>query len=169
MPLMDDFSSASGDISVLEYGRHKPRRTNQRWWQLTALERALLLGLAGLVCFILMPRLLQRSRCCSCSKTSRAEAAVKSNGAISFAIKNFKFDHARYPKQLNELTNPPPTRGSNDEIFPYLDVDPRTGLLDPWGNTYQYLYPAQRSKEDFDLWSCGPNGSCGDSDDICNW
>ena len=166
--LMDDFSSANGDIPVLAYADDASRKSSKRWWHITDLEAALLLGLAGLASLIVMPRLLQRSRCCCYSKTKLAEAAVKPLGAISTALKNFKFDHGHYPSQLNELLRPPPLDGVEGEPQPYLDVSP-SWLKDPWGNHYQYLCPAQRSKEDFDLWSCGPNGICGDADDICNW
>lgn len=50
---------------------------------------------------------------------------------------------------------------------PYIkDSD---GLLDPWGNPYQYRYPGVKNKNGYDIWSMGPKGQSGDDDDIGNW
>ena len=40
--------------------------------------------------------------------------------------------------------------------------------IDPWGNAYQYRYPAQKSKEKYDIWSQGEDPGVAD-DDIGNW
>jgi general secretion pathway protein G len=40
---------------------------------------------------------------------------------------------------------------------------------DPWGHDYKYAYPGTHNKDSYDLWSMGPNGIDGDSDDIGNW
>ena len=47
-------------------------------------------------------------------------------------------------------------------------------MTDPWGNPYQYRYPATKSKKKYDLWSNGENGieDSGEGegvDDIGNW
>ena len=39
---------------------------------------------------------------------------------------------------------------------------------DPWGNEYIYRCPGQHSN-DYDLFSCGPDGQPGNEDDITNW
>ena len=41
--------------------------------------------------------------------------------------------------------------------------------IDPWGNPYQYAYPATRSPSatrNFEIWSFGPDGIDGNDDDI---
>lgn len=43
------------------------------------------------------------------------------------------------------------------------------GLLDPWGNPYQYRYPGVHNRNSYDVWSMGPGGQSGDDDDIGNW
>jgi len=40
--------------------------------------------------------------------------------------------------------------------------------LDPWGNPYKYVAPAQRSKDAFDIYSFGPDG-VESADDIGNY
>ena len=43
-------------------------------------------------------------------------------------------------------------------------------MLDPWGNPYQYRFPAVNSKKDkYDIWSIGEDGENGTDDDIGNW
>jgi len=46
---------------------------------------------------------------------------------------------------------------------PYVKKIPE----DPWGNPYNYQYPAQRSSGAYDLWSWGPDGEESE-DDITN-
>ena len=41
-------------------------------------------------------------------------------------------------------------------------------ILDPWGNEYQYRFPAQKSNKRYDLWSLGEDG-VESEDDIGNW
>jgi general secretion pathway protein G len=46
----------------------------------------------------------------------------------------------------------------------YLDEP----MLDPWGNEYQYAFPAQKSSKKYDLYSLGEDGVESD-DDVGNW
>ncbi len=48
-------------------------------------------------------------------------------------------------------------------------VKDREGLLDPWGNPYQYRYPGTHNRNSYDVWSMGPSGQSGNEDDIGNW
>ena len=50
---------------------------------------------------------------------------------------------------------------------PYIKT--KDDLVDPWGNPYQYRYPGSHNKNSYDIWSMGPGGQSGDSDDIGNW
>ena len=43
------------------------------------------------------------------------------------------------------------------------------GLLDPWGNRYQYRNPGSRSGESYDVFSMGADGRAETEDDIGNW
>lgn len=43
------------------------------------------------------------------------------------------------------------------------------GLLDPWGNPYQYRNPGKRSQEAYDIFSMGADGRAESEDDIGNW
>lgn len=40
---------------------------------------------------------------------------------------------------------------------------------DPWGHPYHYVCPGVHNKDGYDLWSTGPDGVDGSSDNITNW
>lgn len=42
------------------------------------------------------------------------------------------------------------------------------GIVDPWGNRYQYVYPGKKNPESFDLISAGPDRKLGTADDLTN-
>lgn len=44
-----------------------------------------------------------------------------------------------------------------------------SNLVDPWGNPFRYRHPGARNPNSFDLWSFGPDGENGTSDDIIGW
>ncbi len=46
-----------------------------------------------------------------------------------------------------------------------LEEEPK----DPWGQSYKYRYPAQKSKKPYDLFTAGKDGIEGNEDDIGNW
>jgi general secretion pathway protein G len=50
---------------------------------------------------------------------------------------------------------------------PYADG--KYPILDPWGEPYQYRYPGVHNKNDYDLWSKGPDKADGTDDDVGNW
>ncbi len=60
----------------------------------------------------------------------------------------------------SDLQNPTKWKG------PYFQEIP----MDPWGNPYQYeCFTDENQREDYRIWSCGPNGASGDEDDITSW
>ena len=80
---------------------------------------------------------------------------------------SYKLAIGKYPSTeegLNALLNAPESAGDRWK-GPYV----RSLPLDPWGNPYQYRYPAQKSKDGYDVWSMGPDGQNETEDDIGNW
>lgn len=41
--------------------------------------------------------------------------------------------------------------------------------LDPWQHAYHYAYPGVHNPKGYDVWSDGPDGLTGTTDDIGNW
>jgi general secretion pathway protein G len=90
---------------------------------------------------------------------------------LTDAIESYRLAVGRFPtteQGLNALLNPPsdlpnPAKWSG----PYLkDTAPTE---DPWGNPYQYVCPGTRTRDGFDIWSLGPDGTDNTEDDIGNW
>ena len=52
---------------------------------------------------------------------------------------------------------------------PYLDTGTGTLPVDPWRHVYQYKYPGSHNPAAYDIYSLGPDGIDGNSDNIGNW
>jgi general secretion pathway protein G len=83
----------------------------------------------------------------------------------------YKMDVGDYPSTqegLQALLTAPPGKAG---VWRRKYIDSNTGKppLDPWGREYQYAYPGVKNKDDYDLWSMGPDGQSGTADDIGNW
>lgn len=101
-------------------------------------------------------------------KTARANIS-----ALSQALDRYSLQMFNYPTQqqgLAALVEAP--QGLADPT-----AYPRGGFirslpLDPWGNPYQYVIPAERSRQAFDIFSYGADGQPGgeaENADIGNW
>ena len=96
------------------------------------------------------------------AKIRTAKSYVSST--IKTPIHTYSLDVGKPPSKLKDLVvNPgvgPRWKG------PYVDIE---NFEDPWGNDYQYRIPPENSIGSFDVWSNGPDGNSGTSDDIGNW
>jgi len=126
----------------------------------TLIELMLVVIIIGVLAAMVMPRLVGRSEQ---ARTAAARADIGAN--IALALDMFEMDNGRYPTSGEGLAalraNPASLPAWNG---PYLKKDPK----DPWGKPYVYRSPGTHNK-DYDLFSAGPNGIDGDSDDIGNW
>lgn len=143
--------------------RNRRRRTRQRGF--TLLEILLVVGLLALLASIAIPALTAQAER---AKVNMVKAVILSNGTLSQAIKQFRFDIGQYPEELMDLVEKPGDAEMEDKwTTPYLeDV---SGLKDPWSRDFEYTAPGTHNEDGFDLWSLGPNGVDGDDDDITNW
>ena len=102
-------------------------------------------------------------------RATRAKADVMT---YANAIEDFNRRFGRYPtaqEGLESLKTPP----SGVDAASY----PAGGFIrkienDPWGNPYQYRFPAQQNAYGFDVFSLGSDGQEGgegDAADIGNW
>ena len=101
---------------------------------------------------------------------AKMDAALLGIKALETPLELYANDVGNYPETndgLEALVYLP--TGLTDETKwngPYLK---RSVPLDPWGNPYQYEWPA-RNQEDFpDIWSFGPDGRDQSGDEIANW
>jgi len=100
-------------------------------------------------------------------------------GALEISCDMFEADLGKYPTTdggsgcsnlYNELVN---DTGDTSWYGPYIELDDDAvsggEILDPWENPYNYKKPGTENTTFFDLWSEGPDGSDGTSDDVINW
>jgi len=97
------------------------------------------------------------------------EDRVKSDiQTISTALDAYSYSAGRYPtseQSINALMDKPTTAPIPDRWHRSLNELP----TDPWKQPYKYVYPAQKSKNPYDIYSIGKDGKEGTEDDIGNW
>jgi general secretion pathway protein G len=110
----------------------------------TLVEMLLAVGLVGILTAVAYPSYVNHM------KKARVQAAINDMRLIEAGMERYFSDHYAYPATLDEV---------------------RTGLLDPWGNPYQYLRMSDAKvgdvrkdrslhplNTDYDLYSMGADG-----------
>ena len=100
-------------------------------------------------------------------RAANVQAARTQVGLIETAVQTYESSVNSYPPNLQALlTQPQDIPDPSKWAGPYLyhAIPP-----DPWGNSYQYAVPGSHNPNSFDVWSFGPDGANGTSDDIGNW
>ncbi len=128
---------------------------------------AILVLLAGLVA----PRIL------GSKKKANIQTVTTQIGGFKSALERYAMDMDTFPtteQGLESLIKEPETEGDATESAksrwdgPYLNSDELPE--DPWGNDYQYEFPATHGKgESPEIWSLGPDGEDDTEDDIVSW
>ena len=104
------------------------------------------------------------------AQTKTAEANI---AALSQGLERYSLQLYTYPTEqqgLQALVEPPDDLADNA-------LYPRGGFIqklptDPWGRPYQYVFPAERSRAAYDVFSLGADGESGGEEenaDIGNW
>ena len=128
----------------------------------TLMEVLLAIAMISLLAFIVV---INVDKTMTSSQEKITESFV--NNSLATPLMSYKLAIGKYPSTeegLNALLNAPESAGDRWK-GPYV----RSLPLDPWGNPYQYRYPAQKSKDGYDVWSMGPDGQNETEDDIGNW
>ena len=128
----------------------------------TLMEVLLAIAMISLLAFIVV---INVDKTMTSSQEKITESFV--NNSLATPLMSYKLAIGKYPSTeegLNALLNAPESAGDRWK-GPYV----RSLPLDPWGNPYQYRYPAQKSKDGYDVWSMGPDGQNEAEDDIGNW
>ena len=127
----------------------------------TLVELLLVLVILAVLAAVVVPKFTKRS------EQARIAAATTDIANISTAIDVFETDTGRYPSSdegLKALMEAP--GNAKDWKGPYLK---RPVVNDPWGNPYVYRAPGTHNGSGYDLYSFGPDGQEGGTDDIDNW
>jgi general secretion pathway protein G len=101
-------------------------------------------------------RLFGRSHC------TITGAALAQISMTKQSLQNFEVDFDRFPttrEGLYALTAQPPGVAN---WHPFMD----NYAIDPWGHPLMYKCPGTADPSSYDLYSCGPDGIDGTSDDL---
>lgn len=126
----------------------------------TLIELMVVVVILGILAAVVVPKVMDRP------EQARISAASNNIRAIKSALDMYKLDNHDYPTsdQGLEALVEKPARGPQAPAWSgYMDNIP----LDPWGRPYLYLYPGKHAA--VDIFSAGPNGRSGDTDDIVSW
>jgi len=88
--------------------------------------------------------------------------------AIGLALQSYESRALRKPtteQGIKALVEKPTIEPIPENYRAFMKDMPK----DPWGQEYKYRIPAQKSKDDYDVWSVGPDGKDGTEDDLGNW
>ncbi|MCZ6563951.1 MAG: type II secretion system major pseudopilin GspG [Deltaproteobacteria bacterium] len=128
----------------------------------TLVELMLVVIIIGILVAMVAPRLTGKSQ-----QARIAASQADINAHLSTALDLFELGVGRFPttqEGLAALRTAP--SGANGWKGPYLKRDVPN---DPWGRKYAYRSPGQHNREDYDLFSYGPDGVEGGDDDVTNW
>ena len=138
------------------------RGTGQRGRRaFTLIELLLVLVILAVLAVLVVPKFTGRG------KEAKITAAKTDISNIKTGLKMFEMRCDRFPttaEGLQALLQAPGNLPAWDG--PYLDQT--TMPVDPWQKEYLYRCPGTHNN-DFDLYSCGPDGLDGTEDDITNW
>ncbi len=131
----------------------------------TLVEMLVVLAILVLLVSMVVPRII------GSQKKADINAAKTQIGMYKAALERYFLDCKKYPASeqgLDALVSKPSDLADNASWEgPYVNGE--IGK-DPWGHEYQYKYPPEKGSGDTpDIWSSGPDGEDGTSDDICSW
>lgn len=142
-----------------------PRRRGRASRAFTLIEILVALAILGLLVGLAVSNL---GKIFGGAQTSTVRLFV--TDSMKTALTTYRIQLGDYPttqQGLEALLTAP--QGTEDRWHgPYIEGGEKS-LIDPWGHPYKYLYPGVHNKDGYDLWSVGPDGVDGTSDDIGNW
>ena len=89
--------------------------------------------------------------------------------SMKLPLTSYKIHMGDYPSTGEGLAALVTAPGNRADRWHGPYVDPAKIPIDHWGEPLQYLYPGQKNKSGYDLWSKGPDKQSGTADDIGNW
>ena len=139
--------------------RSKNRKAKQRGFTLVELMAVILIiGLiAGTATIAVSKRI----------KKARIQSTITQISQFGQSIATFHMDCGFYPSSLDDLIREP-TGGKKCRGYSPI-LNKKEIPQDPWKNDYNYQSPGIHAAESYDIWSNGPDGEEGTSDDITSW
>ena len=151
--------------------RKHDRRRRQSEAGFTLVEVLIVLAILAMLAGMILPRVL------GSKKTADVNAVKAQIGGFQGALEQYALHMNDFPTTEQGLAALLEAPESGDEgeggsasnwNGPYLSKNEIP--VDPWGNDYQYEYPATHSTgKDPEIWSFGPDGVDDTEDDITSW
>lgn len=141
-------------------------KTTPRLRAFTLIEILVTLAIIGLLVGLLVTntdRVFGRSQ--------EAAARIFAQESIRVPLMSYRRDMGDYPSTaegLQALLTPPAAKAERWR-GPYLEAPGGRLPTDPWGEPYQYRYPATKNTSGYDIYSKGPDRQADTADDIGNW
>ena len=144
---------------MVSINRHKFHKESG----VTLLELLVVLSIMAAITLVIGPRVLKYV---GKAKTETASVQIEN---VAAALELYFLETGQYPNQsqgLKALIEQP--SGVDGWDGPYLKKE--TGILDPWGQPFNYIYPGQHGEFDlFTLGSDNQSGGEGNARDVNNW
>jgi general secretion pathway protein G len=133
------------------------RRSGRRSSGFTLIELLLVMVIIAILASILVPKVVQHL---GQAKETKAKADL---ATLKQSLSTFYIDNGAYPTTAQGLD----ALVHNPGNFPKWEktLDRSTMPLDPWDRPYVYRCPGSNG-DDFDVYSTGPSGQDGNSDNI---
>ncbi len=146
-------------------------KQNRRSGGFTLVEVLVVMAILVLLAGLVAPRIL------GSKKKANIQSVQTQIGGFKSALERYALDMDTFPTSeqgLDALITEPEadeegtSSGKSKWDGSYLNSDDLP--TDPWGNDYQYEYPATHGKGDSpEIWSFGPDGEDDTEDDIVSW
>jgi general secretion pathway protein G len=143
------------------------KKTHRPRGGFTLVEMLVVLAILVLLISMVGPRIL------GSKQKADIGAARTQIGALNQAFEHYFLDMKKYPDTeigLKALLEDPSESEEKKSAWdgPYLKKS--SIPKDPWGNDYQYQFPATHTKsKEPEIWSFGPDGQDNTDDDIVSW
>jgi len=137
------------------YGLAQLLRVRAGFTLIEMLVVAIIIGLLATIVIPNIPKILGGTK---------IKLATTGMASLATVLNTYMFDCGTFPTTEQGLIALKEKPASAPEHWngPYTESQ----LTDPWGNPYQYRSPGQDGQRDYDLWSSGPDGKSGTTDDI---
>ncbi|MEM7010276.1 MAG: type II secretion system major pseudopilin GspG [Verrucomicrobiota bacterium] len=129
----------------------------------TLMEMMMVLGIVALLLGVGVPVMVGVFRDANLKKAEADLHTIETN-LIRYQTRSNMFPTSA--QGLDALVNAPTVAPIPRN---WAQMSEASGIVDPWNNTYEYVYPPKYNVDKPDVFSKGADGQAGTADDVKNW